>query len=571
MQDIQFNNYVKYDRFETPESESSKRKKATRACFHCQKAHLTCDDSRPCQRCIKRGLAQTCTDAVRKRAKYLQGNTSDNNNSTTSTSSSSSTVTAPSTDLFTNNSFSVDTMGDHHQQSSQQQSMGFVDANQLLNFSLGDLGFGSESAGLEYGFIGNMLQNPLDPSSLNDVNNPPSAAMNLANSSTALLPPNANNNNNGFSSSPSSSTLFTLSNNGQPTSQTPYMAPQGLSLFPMSQTVAFAPGANPLANTQLPHQEVTTPTNTNTTITTPTSTPNSTTISVSSSSTNKKNSNNKNDNKNSGNNKDNEQQRSSSTSSSSSKQQFAAIQQKSPNNFTITTTPVASSPTSQSNISPSSSPSATKRHNASISSAGSNGIVPRRKLNTPETVYLGVRRPFNYAEGFHYLIEYVKEKMSREDLMRISRALALFRPSFLALIMNLNEEDLVFMEKCIQRTLLEYEKLISFSGTPTVVWRRTGEVCLVGKEFLLLTQWPRDTLLNKKTYIYELMDNRSAVEYWEKFSTHAFDNTDKSCTYSCILKTPSQKAVPCTFCFTIKRDIFDLPSVIVGNFLPILS
>lgn len=37
-----------------------------------------------------------------------------------------------------------------------------------------------------------------------------------------------------------------------------------------------------------------------------------------------------------------------------------------------------------------------------------------------------------------------------------------------------------------------------------MVWRRTGEVCLVGKEFLLLTQWPRDTLLNKKTYIYEV-------------------------------------------------------------------
>lgn len=92
--------------------------------------------------------------------------------------------------------------------------------------------------------------------------------------------------------------------------------------------------------------------------------------------------------------------------------------------------------------------------------------------------------------------------------MRISRALALFRPSFLALIMNLTEEDLVFMEKCMQRTLLEYEKLISFSGTPTVVWRRTGEVCLVGKEFLLLTQWPKDTLLNKKTYIYEVSQEK---------------------------------------------------------------
>lgn len=61
------------------------------------------------------------------------------------------------------------------------------------------------------------------------------------------------------------------------------------------------------------------------------------------------------------------------------------------------------------------------------------------------------------------------------------------------------------------------------------------------------------------------MDSQSAVEYWENFSMHAFDNTDKSCVYSCIIKTPQQKPVPCTFCFTIKRDIFDLPSVIVGN------
>jgi hypothetical protein len=121
--------------------------------------------------------------------------------------------------------------------------------------------------------------------------------------------------------------------------------------------------------------------------------------------------------------------------------------------------------------------------------------------------------------------------MPREDLMRISRALALFRPSFIALIMNLTEEDLVFMEKCLQRTLLvcsindidwlntpsanylfptlhfldqEYEKLISFSGTPTVVWRRTGEICLVGKEFSLLTNWSKDALLGKKKYIYEV-------------------------------------------------------------------
>lgn len=49
-----------------------RRKKANRACFHCQKAHLTCDDGRPCRRCTRRGLGETCADGVRKKAKYLR-------------------------------------------------------------------------------------------------------------------------------------------------------------------------------------------------------------------------------------------------------------------------------------------------------------------------------------------------------------------------------------------------------------------------------------------------------------------------------------------------------------------
>jgi len=76
-----------------------KKKKANRACIHCQKAHLTCDDcscsafqpsaqvfrvcsrhgwfffsrytARPCQRCIKRGMPTDCVEGHRKKAKYL--------------------------------------------------------------------------------------------------------------------------------------------------------------------------------------------------------------------------------------------------------------------------------------------------------------------------------------------------------------------------------------------------------------------------------------------------------------------------------------------------------------------
>ncbi|KAI8583289.1 hypothetical protein K450DRAFT_169729 [Umbelopsis ramanniana AG] len=322
-------------------SSSKKKKKATRACFHCQKAHLTCDDSRPCQRCIKRDLANTCTDGIRKRAKYLQ----------------------------------------------DAEGSGLLDESQIFGFPLANYGFGSETANLEYSILSNMLQAPTD-----------------------VLKPQTNN---------------------------------------FAQPLMSRPLADDESSVTQPSSSVSTP----------------------------------------------------------------------------------------------------------ITAA----------LWPTTTVYANVKRPFSYAEGYHYLISFVKERMSREDLMRISRALALFRPSVLASMMNLTEDDLVFTEKSLQRTLLEYEKLISYSGTPTVVWRRTGEIALVGKEFSLLTQWSRDMLLDKKTYIYELMSNESAVEYWEKYATHAFDNTDSAVFSSCILLTPSGRPIAASMCFTIKRDIFDLPSVIVGN------
>ncbi|CEJ02997.1 Putative Transcription activator of gluconeogenesis ERT1 [Rhizopus microsporus] len=409
------NNFISYSNM----SMENKRKKTTRACLHCQKAHLTCDESRPCERCIKRDLADTCIDSVRKRAKYLQDTPSD------SFSSNSPALQPQSSVSLELKPTVMDTTAQN-----------FLYPDQLFDFSLSELGFGSETVGLEYGFIGNMLQNPLDLTSAFTTNKlSPVSTSTTSNMTTPYMPQQMNQQNLYGVNSPS-----------------------------------FDPA---ISSTKQP------------------------------------------------------------------------VKLNNANDSFMMKRPSTSSVNSGSTV---------------MSTGRRKGVG-----GTPEEVYTNIMKPYNYAEGFHYLIQYVRQKMNKEDLMRISRALALFRPSFLALIMNLTEEDLVFMEKCIQRTLLEYEKLISFSGTPTVIWRRTGEICLVGKEFSLLTQWTKDMLLSKKVYIYELMDNQSAVEYWEKFSKHAFDNTNKSCTYSCIIKTPQQKPVPCTFCFTIKRDIFDLPSVIVGN------
>lgn len=118
------------------------------------------------------------------------------------------------------------------------------------------------------------------------------------------------------------------------------------------------------------------------------------------------------------------------------------------------------------------------------------------------------------------------------------------------------------MERSFQRTLIELEKLISFSGTPTLVWRRTGEIVLVGTEFTLLSEWRREDLLSrdrftnieggngsnnaatatttatsedgvkekklskgKKRYIFEIFDQDSLVEYYESFAQHAFESS----------------------------------------------
>ena len=46
--------------------------------------------------------------------------------------------------------------------------------------------------------------------------------------------------------------------------------------------------------------------------------------------------------------------------------------------------------------------------------------------------------------------------------------------------------------------------MISYTGTQTVVWRRTGEICLVGVEFCLLTEWKKEELVTGRKYIYEV-------------------------------------------------------------------
>ncbi|KAL0578747.1 Transcriptional regulator of nonfermentable carbon utilization [Marasmius crinis-equi] len=213
---------------------------------------------------------------------------------------------------------------------------------------------------------------------------------------------------------------------------------------------------------------------------------------------------------------------------------------------------------------PQSNPSPSLSNTSDLNFFGSMDLKgrPASKL---QSINDRVTKPYDYTEGYHFLMKHLPTRFEKNDILRIVRALAIFRPSLIALQMPLSLDDEIFVEKCFQRTLLELDKLISFSGTPTVVWRRTGEIVLVAPEFCMLTEWTMEELLGQKKYIYELFENQSVVEYWENFASHAFENTTQSVYSHCVLLKPNGAPVPATFCFSIRRDLFDLPSVVIGS------
>ncbi|ODQ65712.1 hypothetical protein NADFUDRAFT_50997 [Nadsonia fulvescens var. elongata DSM 6958] len=188
----------------------------------------------------------------------------------------------------------------------------------------------------------------------------------------------------------------------------------------------------------------------------------------------------------------------------------------------------------------------------------------------PDDIYSSVKKPFSHTPGFHGLVTYLRSRFDKPKLMQMAKCMADYRPSFIACTNKLKEADLIFMEQCFQRTLLEYEKFISLSGTPTIIWRRSGQVAAVGKEFCMLTGWTRESLLGSTRFIVELMDDDSAVEYFQIFSKIAFGDSRGASMSACTLLTPTGKRLKTSCIWTLRRDVFGIPMMVIGNFLPIL-
>ncbi|KAJ5762563.1 uncharacterized protein N7511_005945 [Penicillium nucicola] len=624
-----------------------RRKKARRACFACQRAHLTCGDERPCQRCIKRGLQDACHDGVRKKAKYLHDapdgalmpavsssnlyNNTLRNNLPISRNGSNATNTNPQQTNSSNNNFyptppqpgynvyqdpplsqspfttqspvsptfhmksstngrtpslssavnqqstpNTALPGETNQSQNPNPFAGpFFDPSDpaLFNFDLSSMNFENRYGALEFGMLGHMAtgagDSPTDSAGQRG---------SIGRSGSAQFSTPAP----GFGESPGNQQPFmfgdpllnewsTSAASGQHVNVGGVYGPNGMVPEHMKANAphAFAIESGPANFT--------------------------------------------------------------SPGSAPSPNIATGFEDGTFNNV----------PSKSNSLAPNGQRQVTS---ASILKHPNLQVGFKRRQRNPSSIYESVKEPYAYTSGFHNLTAFIQRRFTPQKTVRIAKALASIRPSFIATTKTLNRDDLIFMEKCFQRTLWEYEDFINACGTPTIVCRRTGEIAAVGKEFSILTGWKKDVLLGKEAnlnvntggsgvpqsgttsrgsftprgstlenqggrpqpvFLAELLDDDSVVEFYEDFARLAFGDSRGSVMTKCkLLKYKTKEdmdgaqsddhgkwnshlrkggiageagmnqlgfkdgKVECAYCWTVKRDVFDIPMLIVMNFLP---
>ncbi|KAF2848839.1 hypothetical protein T440DRAFT_400519 [Plenodomus tracheiphilus IPT5] len=207
--------------------------------------------------------------------------------------------------------------------------------------------------------------------------------------------------------------------------------------------------------------------------------------------------------------------------------------------------------------------------------AGSSSDSPEERMNKllKAKMDAGLLKPFNYVKGYARLNQYMEQNLQQISRVRVLRQLDRFRPKFRERMQKLTDVDLVRIEMWFDKSLMEYDRVFASMAIPACCWRRTGEIYRGNKEMARLIHVPISKLRDGNIALHEIIAEPSLVSYWEKFGAIAFDHTQKAILTSCSLKNPDPNSkdpeIRCCFSFTVKRDMWNIPALIVGNFLPI--
>lgn len=229
-------------------------------------------------------------------------------------------------------------------------------------------------------------------------------------------------------------------------------------------------------------------------------------------------------------------------------------------------------------------------------------LISHHIYQTVQDIYSNKIINFDYPLSYHSLTHFLKLRFSfqntelspaqrqnkRNNLLIILKLIASYRPTFISAHKSLFQPfDFQFLEMSFQRCLLDYESLSRLNASPTIIWRRTGEIVSMLNDLVNLLGLSISDILLKRTFIIELMyDDELIVDYFRLFKSVAVGNLHSTINTRCkLIKRPSgdTRSIANTntllqdhdfieFCcvWTVKRDLFDLPMVIVGQFLPVL-
>lgn len=514
-----------------------KRKKVSVACIYCRRSHMICDEKRPCSRCIKREIGHLCHDEPVKKVKQ---ETANNTDASSISPIGSNHIIDPQQHVIErnipDNSISVNPLPTSNisqpPQPTQQEQLienqntpGMIGTaiprnksilSQLHSFSNNPM-FYSEHANSEFSSLNEFLSMIDDPEMINSASHNISSNRNsYSDLQTALL---YNNNETTSNSAANFNSLFASSN---------------------IQNHNIVSNDNDSDNNN-----------------------------------NNNNSNNTDSNKNVAKIKQHQHHQVSNSITNltnlvnmNNYQQNNNISHQQQNNSSQRQERIPTSSDEQATISDSA------REKFFLTAADpSTEISPEERLKQVIKAKLdaGLLQPYNYAQGYTRLQTYMDNYMNAQSRQRILKPLLVFRPAFRAIARTLKDVDLVLVEESFERMLLDYDRVFTSMAIPACLWRRTGEIYRGNKEFAQLVEISDVELLKDgKLAIYELMSEESAVNFWEKYGAIAFDKGQKAVLTSCNLRTKDgRKRKNCCFSFTIRRDRYNIPSCIVGNFIPI--
>ncbi|ORX47381.1 hypothetical protein BCR36DRAFT_413726 [Piromyces finnis] len=183
---------------------------------------------------------------------------------------------------------------------------------------------------------------------------------------------------------------------------------------------------------------------------------------------------------------------------------------------------------------------------------------------------VGLIKPYNYAKGYLKLKSFINLRLSNERKKEMLTVLAKFQENLKNYSLNIEDIDLLMIEETFERLLIKFDRLFASMPLPSCIWRRNGEIFKANHHFAFLVGIPMEKLNNGNTLIYEIMGVEYAMDYWEKFTEIAFDNSQKAIISitALINQTNTNRVIKCSFSFTIYRDKFNIPIAIIGNFIP---